>query len=99
MEMPGFIVRGNVVPCTEKPVPVGVAALIVTGAVPTDVRVKDCVAAVSRVTFPKETLVALIFSAGTYAFSCRAKFSDAPFAFADKAASWGVRTDVTFAVN
>ena len=42
-----------------KPVPLIAAELIVTGAVPVDVSVNDCVAAVFIVTLPKLKVVAL----------------------------------------
>jgi hypothetical protein len=54
------------------PVPANVAALTVTGAVPLDVMVTDCVATVFRSTLPKATLVALTVSVGVVAFSSRA---------------------------
>ena len=91
--------RGNAAPGTEKPVPVGVAAVIVTGAVPADFRVRDCFTAVFSGTPPKERLVALNVRVGTNAFNCRAKLSDAPFALAERVTNWEVRTDETFAVN
>ena len=46
------------------PAPVMAAELTVTGVVPDDVRVKDCVAAVFTVTFPKLTLPELIVNCG-----------------------------------
>ena len=65
---------GNVAPDIVKPLPVSVAALIVTGAVPLEVKVTDCgVAAVFTTTLPKARLVALTLSVGTAAFNCRAK--------------------------
>lgn len=70
---PCFNVAGMVTPDMVKPVPVRVVALIVTGAVPVEVKVTDCVAGVFSVTLPKATFVALMLSAGTEAFSCRAK--------------------------
>ena len=57
-----------------KPVPVSVAVLTVTGAVPVDVKVTDCgVAAVFTTTLPNARLVTLTVSVGTAAFNCRAK--------------------------
>lgn len=43
---PGFNVIGKVAPTREKPVPVSAAEWTVSAAVPVDVRVTDCVAAV-----------------------------------------------------
>jgi hypothetical protein len=48
-----------VTPDILKPVPVSVAALTVSGDVPVDVNVTDCVAGVFSTTSPKATLVAL----------------------------------------
>jgi hypothetical protein len=47
-----------------KPAPVIVAELIVTGAVPVDVNVSDCVVAVFTVTLPKLRLAALTVDCG-----------------------------------
>lgn len=67
---------GKAVPDIEKPAPVSVAELMVTGAVPVDVSVIDCgVAGVLTCTLPKARLLALTVSVGTAAFSCRAKLS------------------------
>jgi hypothetical protein len=57
-------VTGRVAPESVKPVPVTVAALTVSGAVPVDVKVKDCVAAVFTTTLPKSTLAAFMLSVG-----------------------------------
>jgi hypothetical protein len=47
-----------------KPAPVMVAELTVTGAVPVDVSVNDCVVAVFTVTLPKLKVAALIVNCG-----------------------------------
>ena len=65
---------GNVVSDSVKPAPFSVAPLIVTGTVPVDVKVTDCVAGVLTNTSPNGTLVALMLSVGIAAFSCRVKF-------------------------
>jgi hypothetical protein len=97
---PGFNVSGNVAPDTVKPVPVSVAALIVTGAVPEDVKVTDCsVAAVFTAALPKVRLVALMLSVGVAAFSCRAKFVETLPALAVNVTACAVVTDDTVAVN
>jgi hypothetical protein len=49
----GFNVTGRLPLLIVKPVPVIAAELTVTGAVPVDVSVNDCVAAVFTVTLPK----------------------------------------------
>ena len=72
---PGFKVSGKVAPEMEKPVPVTVAALTVTGAVPVEVRVSDRVAGVFNATLPKAMLVALMLKVGVAALSCREKLS------------------------
>ncbi len=64
---------GKVTPETVKPLPLMAAALTVTGAVPVEVRITDCVSGVFRFTFPNATLVALMLSVGTPVPSCRLK--------------------------
>ncbi|MGC2614249.1 MAG: hypothetical protein WA354_09490 [Terracidiphilus sp.] len=59
---------GNVVPDIVNPWPVVVAVLMVTGAVPTDVKVKAWVADVFTWTEPKAKLVELMLRAGVPAF-------------------------------
>ena len=81
----GFKVTGNVAPEIVKPVPLNVAELTVTGAVPVEVNVTGSVDAVFTVTLPNATLVGLIDNVGTVAaaaFSCRAKLSETPSALA-----------------
>jgi hypothetical protein len=56
---PGFSVTGRLPPTIVKPAPVMVAELTVTGAVPVDVNVNDCVVAVFTVTLPKLRLAVL----------------------------------------
>jgi hypothetical protein len=56
---PGFSVTGRLPPTSAKPAPVIVAEFTVTGAVPVDVSVNDCVVDVFTVTFPKLRLAAL----------------------------------------
>jgi hypothetical protein len=51
-------------------VPVRVIPLIVTGAVPVEVKVIDCVAGVPTTTSPNATLVGLMLSARMVAFNC-----------------------------
>src|ERR1700689_2945706 len=65
----GFSVTGIAPPTSENPVPVTVAALTVTGAVPVDVNVTDCVAGMLSSTLPNARLVALMLSVGPAAFS------------------------------
>jgi hypothetical protein len=56
---PGFSVTGRLPPTIVKPAPVIAAELTVTGAVPVEVNVKDCVVDVFTVTFPKLRLAPL----------------------------------------
>ena len=80
---PGFNVIGKVPPEIAKPAPVTAAALTVTGTVPVEVKVIGCgAAAVFTTTLPNAKLVALMLSAGTDAFNCRAKVLDRPPALA-----------------
>ena len=92
-----FSVSGKVGPEKEKPVPLIVMVLTVTGAVPDEVKVKDCVAGVFKVTSPKAMLLALMLSVAMYAFSCRAKFSDTVPALAVKVTACAVDTAETVA--
>ena len=68
-----FSVSGKLAPETEKPVPVRVAELMVTAAVPVEDSVIDCVVAAFTATLPKFRLEELMLSVGTAAFSCSAK--------------------------
>ena len=78
----GFSVRGKVTPETENPVPLTLAAVTVTGAVPVEDRVIDWVAGEFTRTLPKEMLVALTLSVGTPDPSCRLKVLAKLFALA-----------------
>ena len=60
----GFKVTGKVAPDMVKPVPVKSAELMVTGAVPLDVKVTGWVEAVFTVTSPKVRVPALSVSCG-----------------------------------
>jgi hypothetical protein len=68
----GFNVSGKLAPEVEKPVPVSVAALMVTAAVPVEDSVIDCVVDELTDTLPKLRLEELMVSVGTAAFNCRA---------------------------
>jgi hypothetical protein len=96
---PGFSVTGKVAPDQVKPAPVSVAALIVTGAVPVELRETDRVAGVFTVTSPKERLVELRVRVGTAAFNCKAKVVAAPPALAVSVAVCVVPTEDTVAVK
>ena len=59
----GFSVTGKLC-AIEKPAPVMVAEVKVTGEVPLEVKVRDCVVAVFSATLPKLRLAALTVSCG-----------------------------------
>jgi hypothetical protein len=60
----GFSVTGKLPPTIVKPEPVIAAELTVTGAVPVDVSVNDCVVAVFTVTLPKLKVAVLTVNCG-----------------------------------
>jgi hypothetical protein len=60
----GFRVTGKLPPTIVKPVPVIAAELTVTGEVPVEVRVRDCVVDVPTVTLPKLKVAALKANCG-----------------------------------
>jgi hypothetical protein len=60
----GFSVTGKPPPTIAKPGPVIAAEFTVTGDVPVDVSVSDCVVAVFTVTLPKLRLAELIVNSG-----------------------------------
>ena len=65
-------VRGNVAPVIENPVPVKVAELTVTAAVPEDVNVSVFVEVVLSVSLPNASVVALRASCGEVPVPLRA---------------------------
>jgi hypothetical protein len=98
----GFKVTGKVAPDMVNPVPLNVAELIVTGAVPVEVRTTGSVDEVFTVTFPKAKLAVLMFNEGTFpweAFNCIAKVLETPPALAVKVTACAVVTADTVAVN
>jgi hypothetical protein len=85
-----------------KPVPLKLAELIVTGAVPVDESVTGSVDEVLIVTFPKAKIAVLMVSAGTFAAvacSCIEKVLETPPALAVKLTACAVVTAETIAVN
>jgi hypothetical protein len=95
----GFKVTGNVAPDIVKPVPLNVAELMITGAVPVEVNVTDSIAAVFSVTVPNVKVVALTVNVGTAAFSCSAKLLETLPALAVRVTACAVVTEDTVAVN
>jgi hypothetical protein len=63
-DLPGFNRSGNLPPDNVKPVPLNVAELIVTGAVPVEANVTDCVDANPTVRLPNARLPVLTLSVG-----------------------------------
>ena len=61
-DWPGFSRSGNAPPDSVKPVPLSVAELIVTAAVPVEANVTDCVDAVPTAKLPNARLAALTVS-------------------------------------
>ena len=90
---------GKVAPDIVKPVPLSVAELMVTGAVPVEVNVTGSVDAVFTVTLPNAKLAGLMVNVGTAAFSCSAKVLETPPALAVRVTDCAVVTDDTVAVN
>jgi len=90
-------VSGKVAPEAVKPVPLAVAALTVTEAVPDEVKVSDWVAGEFRLTLPKAMVVALTLSVGVPVPSCRAKVSVTEPALAVKVTVSELLTAVTVA--
>ena len=86
-------------PDIVKPVPLSVAELMVTGAVPVEVNVTGSVEAVFTVTLPNARLVGLTVNVGTAAFSCRAKLLETLPALAVRVTACAVVTEETVAVN
>jgi hypothetical protein len=75
-----------VIPETVKPLPVTVAAVIVTAAVPVDDKVTACVVAVFTLTLPNPILPALTPSVAVPVPSCSAKVLAIPLVLAVKVA-------------
>ena len=90
---------GKVIPEMLKPAPLTAAELMVSAAVPLDVKVTACVEAVFRFAFPNERLLALTVIDGTAAFNCSAKLAVALPALAVSVALCAVLTAVTVAEN
>ncbi len=82
-----------------KPVPAILAALMVTDAVPEDVKVRDWVAGELRPTLPKAMVVAFTLSVGVPVPSCRAMVPVTLPALAVRVTVWAVVTEETVAVK
>lgn len=102
--MPGFKVNGRVTPdavnlSAENPAPVVVVALIVTGAVPVELKVTDLVSELLIATLPNARLEPLTSKVGTYAFNSRETPPETPPEVACTVATCAVPTADTVAVN
>ena len=96
---PGFSVTGRLPPETENPVPEIESELIVTAAVPLEVRVTDFEAELPTETFPNASEVELNVRAGADAFNCKAKLLEEALALAVRVTVCVPLTEFTFAVN
>jgi hypothetical protein len=95
---PWLRVSGKLAPDILKPAPVSVPALMVSGAVPEEVRLTDCgVAAVFNATLPKARLLALRLNVGVLALSARAKVLETVPAVAVRVAVCAVVTEAIVA--
>lgn len=75
-------VNGKVAPEIEKPAPVNVVELMITGAVPVEERVMDWDVAVPTATLAKLSGEVFTLRVGTAAFNCRANVFVTPPALA-----------------
>ena len=82
-----------------KPLPITVAPLMVTAALPVDVSISVCVAGEFKFTLPKAIVVAFTLSVATAVPSCKAKVLAALLAFAVSVTVWAVLTAETVAVK
>jgi hypothetical protein len=95
---PRLRVSGKLAPDMLKPAPVSAPALMVSGAVPEEVRVTDSgVARVCTVTLPKARLLVLRLSSGVEAFSSTAKVLETVPEVAVKVAACAVATEAMVA--
>ena len=96
---PGLNVTGNVAPDIVKAGPLNAADVMMTGAVPVELKVSGCVTGVLIVALPNEMLLELVVSVGVDALSSSAKLLETPPPLAVTVAACGEETDDTFAVN
>ena len=93
------MLSGKVAPRTENPVPPMAASLTVTGAVPVELSVIDCVAGVFTATLPNDTLAALTPSVGVPGPTSNAKLAELSPDFAVKVTVSDVLDAVTVALK
>ena len=95
----GFKVSGKLAPNNVNPVPVSAAALTVTGSVPVDFKVTDCVAAVFTATSSKTKLLVLTLRMSDAALNCNGTLMELEPKLAVKLADCVVDTEDILAVN
>jgi hypothetical protein len=95
----GLSVTGKVAPENEKPAPVSVAALTVTGTLPLEVSVTGRVEAVLVATLPNDRLFVLTVNAGAAALSWMETLCETPPEAPVNVTACAVLTDETVAVN
>jgi hypothetical protein len=96
---PGVKVIGNVPAASVKPAPLTVAPLMVTGAVPVELRVIDWVVGVFTPALAKVMLDEVRLSAGAGTFNWMANVSVTPPALAVSVAVCALATGVAYALN
>ena len=95
----GFKVTGKVAPDMVKPVPLSVAELMVTGAVPVEVNVTGSVVGVFTVTLPNAKLAGLMLSVGTCGIQPVQKVLETPPARRSGSPACQRSSPLTVAVN
>ena len=86
-------------PDNVNPVPVSAAALTITGSVPVDVKVTDCVAVVFTAMSSKTKLLVLTLRMSDAALNCNGTLMELLPELAVKTADCVVDTEDIFAVN
>jgi len=99
MVCPGLRLAGRLTGDAEKPLPVTVIDLTVTGAVPVEVRASIWVVGLLSTTPPNEMVVVFTDRAGVPAFSCSETVREVLPVVAVSVADCALLTDATFAVN
>jgi hypothetical protein len=96
---PGASVTGSERPDAVKPDPVSASALMVTDAVPEEVKVTVCTVGVLTATLPNVSVVALMVNLGVAAFSVSEAVFETLFAVAVKVTACAAVTDDAVAVK
>jgi hypothetical protein len=96
---PGFKVTGVVIPFAPKSEPATESEEIVTGAVPEEVTVTDCVPVLPTETLPNDTDVVFRVKVGVAAFSCSETVLEVPAVVAVRVTDCALVTEVALAVK